>query len=554
LPALRSISGLRVDALHILGGAVLALFSIQLCIAYFLPVYTDEIGFKWDYARAFLDDGKIQLLTISCRTDPTAPWPALWIPARGLDALLYQDLSNPSKLRIMGFAYAGVFLIALHFLVRRACSAFEGASCWHVYTLALSFCTLGVLPFLLVMNRPELELMAGIAVLVVLVLPGRREVDSWRIAAAVAVLQYYLFSRHPKSLLLLPLFLACWYALRTHRGIRILGTVGTAALAVSLLRFYSRQLQCPLDNYVRSITASNVLSPDQLLQNPQYFFWRGFENLLGSAQYITNITFRTEYLSSWLPGDGSRTAGLAIAGNLGIEILWFVLLAVGIVGILLLLTQNLFGGSTGPPRSDPATRAVFVGLAASLVLTCFVQTQRNDYRSTQILLMILLCALLALAAAFQPFKRSLWRAAATAAFGACLISQAVFVHSFAGYPLASWGTPGPTIGQPFSVSHVGYASFRSKVVDLARECGISESQPPEHLVLDDSTYPAFWRAKLPYHLVYVTGSWATAIPDLEALLVARRYGGIVSECGRLPGSLRVRTKEKDRICCLVPDG
>jgi len=132
--------GSRLLVLYVLGGAVAIFFAAQLYVAFFLPVYTDEFGSKWGSARAFLDDGKAQLLNISCRADPTVRWPPLWMPARWLDALMYEDLSQPTKLRAFGFVYAGIFLSALFLLVRRARLSLEGAPTALVYGFALSFC------------------------------------------------------------------------------------------------------------------------------------------------------------------------------------------------------------------------------------------------------------------------------------------------------------------------------------------------------------------------------------------------------------------------------
>jgi hypothetical protein len=90
------------------------------------------------------------------------------------------------------------------------------------------------------------------------------------------------------------------------------------------------------------------------------------------------------------------------------------------------------------------------------------------------------------------------------------------------------------------------------VILLAEECGISADRPPDHMVLDDSTYPALWRSRLPYHLVYLTGSWGNAIGDLQTFLEQRKFGGVVSQCAPLPPSLRQAAKARDGLCCIAP--
>ena len=534
--------------LYVLVAAVAILFAAQLYVAFFLPVYTDEFGSKWGSARAFLDDGKAQLLNISCRSDPTVRWPLLWMPARWLDALMYEDLSQPTKLRAFGFLYAGIFLSALFFLARRARLGLQGAPTALVYGFAVSFCALGALPFLLVMNRPELELIVGIATLLALVLGASGTERAWPAWAALACVQYYLFAHHPNAILLMPLLVASWLAVRVPGFAKILGMLWTGTLAASLLGFYSQLLQCPLDPYVRGLFLRNTLTPELFRQFPDYFFWQAFRNLFGSLEYASNVVFRTEYMVDWLPRDPLRAYGLGALVNPAILAAWSLPLVYSVARLLAPLAARRPPAEAGDPARR-AARLLLFGLFTSLALTCAAQINRNDYRSTQILLMLLLCGVLALIGQIESIRESVWRKVMGFACAVCIVSQIQFLLSFAPHALGSWRTPGRTPAQLASLNHVGYASYRADVLIAARQCGIAEDHPPDHLVLDDSTYPAFWRSRLPYHLVYLTSGWAHGIGNLKALLEERNYGGIVARCDTLPISLRRLTSESNGICC-----
>src|SRR5579872_1805415 len=150
------------------------------------PIYSDELLWKLLDSRLLLDSGKLLYLFPECTKGISLDPPISWYPLQLIDAALYSDMTNPQMLRYwaIGIFFALVFYCAwfVRFSLRPAIgyAATVGA--------VLAPLSLGVLPFLLVMNRPE----QGLLVVLVLgcsipVLLERRKMAALQIWAIAAV-------------------------------------------------------------------------------------------------------------------------------------------------------------------------------------------------------------------------------------------------------------------------------------------------------------------------------------------------------------------------------
>ena len=117
------------------------------------PIYSDELLWKLIDSRLLLDSGKLLYLFPECAKGISLDPPISWYPLQLIDAALYSDMTNPQVLRYwaIGIFFAIVLYCAwfVRFSLRPAIgyAASVGA--------VLAPLSLGVLPFLLVMNRPE---------------------------------------------------------------------------------------------------------------------------------------------------------------------------------------------------------------------------------------------------------------------------------------------------------------------------------------------------------------------------------------------------------------
>lgn len=127
----------------------------SLTIARYYPIFTDEITFKIIYSRYFLDSGKAIFLWPQCKTEFVERFPLSFIPFRIIDSLLFQNLTNPLKIR-----WFGVLCMCCYLLLFFCLSSyfFKDKKYWNAQKsiiLVVGLNCLGTLPFVLVLSRPE---------------------------------------------------------------------------------------------------------------------------------------------------------------------------------------------------------------------------------------------------------------------------------------------------------------------------------------------------------------------------------------------------------------
>ena len=94
--------------------AVLALafvgsFLLTLWMVFYFPVYTDEIFWKLMIARLETDHGKLVYLFAQCSEGQWIDAPLTWYPAMSINSWLYEDASQPWRLRVYGWFFFLVF-------------------------------------------------------------------------------------------------------------------------------------------------------------------------------------------------------------------------------------------------------------------------------------------------------------------------------------------------------------------------------------------------------------------------------------------------------------
>ena len=70
----------------------------------------------------------------------------------------------------------------------------------------------------------------------------------------------------------------------------------------------------------------------------------------------------------------------------------------------------------------------------------------------------------------------------------------------------------------------------------------------KRLILDDRTYPAFWKNSLPMLSYYVYGWWSQGM-DYHKTIEQHRPDGLVTYCYELPPDLEQLVQKKGAMCC-----
>ena len=538
-------------ALAVCAGAVLAVLASSLTLARWLPIYTDEIWWKAFRSRLFLDHGYASLHGLHlCTSHAAHPEPMFFLPFRVLDAWIYQDMSNPLKLRIGGIAQFLVLLSLAIVMVARSlrCQGWQWG--WAVLGVA-AFFGLGVLPFAMVMNRPEPLSVICLLGLALLALSQR---PSLVLSAFAFVLGTGAIAYSIRALYFTPwVALALWKTARS-RPLQIALLVGWLAISVTSYRFYSAHASCPeLPAYAGFIARYRV-NPADLVRVPLASFARIAENVVATKAWFTHPEFKDRYMSDWLPprrheatlGDEPFNAGIRL-----VYALWFV------PGAILCLWP-LVVPRASRIRAD-ARYQLGLALAVCLIASSALVNYKNDYE----VLLALPLALLALALIIggwtgndrAPVWLGRWIVAGVAL--CAVVSLASMIHlrqSFAAIADASWKRPGGVYAQPYSTSTVRTPESSQLVRTAAAACGIVPARDLDRLVVDDWTISEFWEGTRPQYVFFLTTAGGIEFGAADFFETYRHSDapGLITQCHFLPPQAQARAIHTRGLCCLPP--
>ncbi len=532
----------------ILAGAVLA-------VVFFLPVYTDEILWKFLLGRYRVDGNQEIALTLipSCRFyAKDVPW--LLLPYRLLYQAVYSNLSGPLSIRLFGFALEISWLVLTWRLfatvVRPQLSSRTAA------TGVLAFSMLGILPFLLEFGRPEQILMIGMTILFVPLLkpaePQTPGLTTSLLHAVVIVLGAgLLLTTHPRANFALPLMLA--FSQRVLRRPWLTVVTFAVIIAFDTVAYgdWAARWNCPADPVVaRAFRRLNLGANHSLADLQTYFtaLYQTFDN--PASWFLSDIVQKTKYTSNMIPpfaGDGWLVLG---------RLLWGWLTYVFLVGSAAVVI------AWWTRWRERETRMSLFALAAMwlfFAVSVLARIDKNDYEAELILPLVGMGSFGAVWVAWPSLRRliGLDSSIRMARFGylvtlaLAVLSQAGLLVNYTPYVFSSWTTPGYPKDQRVSVGNFGYDGLRAEIIAAAEKCGIRVQDHPRHLVLDELTYFTFQQVYQPFFMTELDEhGWSTHHPDPTDTLLYFRSDGMIVGCQWVPSVYKHRAVADGKFCCL----
>lgn len=547
------VAGRRYGSMEkLLERAVVGAFAVTLLLSVFLPIYTDEVGWKILQARFFLDGGVNINLFPQCGA-PFATAPAWFmVPARAFDAWLYGDLVPPLQLRFMGIASFLLWLAVAGWLLSRAVGQTVGGL--SLVSLTVAFVGLGVMPFLMVINRPEQPLLIGLTVLMLAPLVAANHRARWPRDAAMAggtvALCVFLFSQHPKSLLFLPLMAAAIFFLVERWSLRAAAYVALGYFALGTYGYWAARNQCPGDPVLAKAIATQLVPVSAILSDPLGSAVRMADNALHSWQWPRSTLFWYYYGSDWFPRTetlGAVAIAVTIAGIVILSVLFLVIaIELGALGL-------------AAWRGRVLSKRFVIALAVvgSISALSMLQDYKGFYEAKLIMPLLMMTALIGLSPDLHARHSLFARRFGLAVICLSLVSQAVLWRSVAPH-LDAFMSGGYIAGQGKSFSAFDYDRTAAEVLDTARLCGLPASGA-RHLVIDDLTYPALAGAYRPFHISFISNPGAGMLDDADGTtllnwLAGAHAAGIVAGCHLLPEDLRVQARRNGPFCCIPAPG
>jgi len=544
--SIRSYFGGRSDQL--LRPIAVAGFLLTLAVGVLVPVYTDEIG--WRFQERAGIDGVDKMYSDLCGPNTLARPPWFMMPVRWFSAAANQAFADPLFIRLEGLICAFIWALLFWTLTRRL----EPDQLRRARLQALGFAVLGLgtLPYILVLSRPEQPLVLTYTAMCVIAFTGIRALGpakaAWLKAAGIVVLFAIAASYNLKSVVYAPLALGCLAVCAKGRGAlapRLICAAGVIGLMATSIHYWVGRFQCPGDHQLAAkLGAENLAS---VLANRGHLGDVAQQALVGALplQYVWLTAPVNHPLSSWLPTGLFPLPIFVLLASMLI-LLWIAALGLAIFWLISFLSRERMR-ALAEPRA----------LLAVIVFACVLvwgasQLNKNVYEAGHVLPMlaifIALCLTLPVwqSGRFRGVLDGLVRFAVPGA----ILGEIILVALTAGPLMLAARTPGYLPRQPFSVSIGNYALVRRDIGRAMDAAGIDSRQPLKRLLVDDITYLALQRHEMPFHRLGVLSVWNGSIENPAKYLADRGSDGAVMACSNLPLNMAMAAASSGKICAL----
>lgn len=476
------------------------------------PIYPDELQWKIISSRLLLDSGKLLYLFPECSKGILLASPVSWYPTQLVNALIYSDMTNPQKLRYWGIAVFVAMIALSAWIVKKTLRPEIG----YLATAGalIAPLSLGVMPFLLVMNRPEqglvLTLLIGCATPLLLGTRALTTLQAWAMALLFVLLSWMMVGTHIKGIFLLPaLLLAAALSIRQWAPILAVTAAGTFG-AVETFRLWSLRTDCPESPFLTHVFHAQALSPDNLQSGLFHFVGLVARNILGAKDYWRGASLRQEYQGGWLPTAEVPQTLIETILNAAIPVAMTIAIVVIVRAFILAVlraTRHRAFPSPGP--------LIAMSLLVCVLCIAGFQSGKNFYEAALIFPALGIAVMLALPDTPLPGARKLLFALAALA----LVNQFTIVFHFYG-DLRPWS-------QNLESRQPAQAALK-KLID---RCGIEANATTKHLLLDNFTYTLLWPTQQPYFVDYTTGWWATGVDQADIIRDRNITAAVVGQCG-----------------------
>ncbi|GGC31686.1 hypothetical protein GCM10011371_18930 [Novosphingobium marinum] len=550
---MRALLGLRA--------LVIAAFTAAIAFGIFLPVYTDESGWRFHERAGF--DGVDKMFSELCGPNTLAQPPFFMMPARWYSAFFNGAFADPFYLRLSGVLYALGFGVLMFLLVRRLAAGTRERS-------ALAMTGFGLiafanLPLIMVMSRPEQPLiLTAIGAVIVACLPWRENgwdrlppamdaASAWARTGIVLALTAVALSYHLKSIFLVPLFLACVLLASWGRKSivpRIAGGLAVAAMAASAALYWIERFRCPDDPVLRAAYAGNNISSSIVQAGSVSEALESLGALFSNISvfgYVRLATPEAAPLSGWLAYDQIDGA-TSYKWFLALTLAWGATMAIALVSLV------VSAGRSAMRRRVDVRIVLALFVLAAVLGWGSTQLIRNVYEAGFVLPLLALAIVLAMSCIPEKgWLRTLAEVAAVLVALAAIVSPVLIARIW--WPSLDHARQQTAYidRQPFSTPLFGYDEVRGQIMATARMCRIPEPEKARAVGVDEITYFAYMKSHLPQHRLGLFQIWTGALEDPVAYLKERNSDGVIVGCHMLPADLRARAKQNGEFCCLGPD-
>lgn len=536
--------------------SILALTFFVYELAIRAPIFTDEVSYKILFSRYFLDNHISITELPQCRSEFTYTRPKIFFVFWYLESLIYGDLTNLLKIRVGSILYLAICFYLLFLITDLSIRDTPNWTKVKSWIWVLCLYSLGISPFFMILNRPEMPILIFLLsitlILIISSLQEHRDL-SWLIWTKfvyfICVVGMYFY--HPKTLFFTPLLLLVgWVAF--HKPIYKIGTIFFSIyVATQAFIFTKYRTECPLDLQLNKRLKEDVICQIDAIYHLQATFLRLIKNLLATSSGIRDIGFSGGHTWSYFPNLGSNgliqnpvTATLFKVWNYSFYLFMIFLLCQIIRSLIFSLRSICL------KFNFEVQKTFFTVLVFTLITLSAFTNRKVFYNNTLILPVFFLCATLAIKQ--LPKKSKNWTVKLLFRMIVMLFisSSILFLSSYSKFR-NDFQKGGEIHGIPFGVSGFKSDVINSRVQKLALKCGIDSKTPLKHLVVDELSYPSFWKTEQPYLALFMFWVETDAKENgIENFLKSRKSSGFIGVCRYLPPQLQMKAQKDQEFCCL----
>jgi hypothetical protein len=547
-------------AFRLLRLASLAMFGLTLVLSASLtPLFTDEISSQIPNGRWVRDGYLLSNNLAACGIEASERPAAMFsYPFLMMESAIHELIGQPGwiRLRSLTMLFAWLFMMSRLLPKSVRLEGVERASLW---ALGAAFLSIGVLPVMLVFARPEIYLLFGLSLCLMLpLMPGsageRSPASQIRLALLWLFLSALMFTYHFKAVFFLPLIWASVWMTLADRRIRLAALALVSLIAFLGVRTWSSRLVGCADPGVMSFISAHMLPLTALIAQPAVLFRTITARLIdlptiSPHPYFGNALVRQVYEAEWLYHPDSPLLRYLVNG--------IALAAFGALFACLAVSFANAMSSLARHRTLERRQILFLCALAGFASLSFMQGTKHYYETILVLPVLGLTALICpprlpaswLAYAL-PSPRSGQKALAVI-LSSAIVSQLALCALYA--PMASLTLSGKVIyeKQHFSLSAYKYAAVTQEVNEAAKLCGIDLGQEQSHMVIDDMTYLSLRKSVYqPLHGLFLYYWWFDPKKRRDVTMAPYSPAGAILSCNHVFPEFKGKEKRAGGICCI----
>ncbi|MFO0389053.1 MAG: hypothetical protein ACK502_04945 [Alphaproteobacteria bacterium] len=526
-------------------------FGSAVWLAFRAPIFVDDAHWLIQNSRALYDNLHIINLYPQCISNfaQSVPWPLL--PGR-----IFASLFHPETL--IGIRYFGLikYLLCVVLVASAIWLLFEKRPAfWLILCAVVVLLSLGSLPLIMTMNRPESSILIGMCLMLLIPLMSVRLATPSGLIYAISIylcVLSWLFSTHPKVQILIPaaLLATSMFSIQDQRR-RILLLVAVGSICISSVMLWKNHSTCPDYTMIETRLSWHSVLPQDITNKPDAAIRQIAQNIKETyTHFAPAIQTTKRYIGFFTVTGTTAIYQNAYTAINAINVILFLCVLI-LLGISIVTRLRWHHRNSNWKHTSWLMLALAIMLPAMLVILTLKHSHAKE-GGMIIGTLLLACSLCIWLNGWHIKYAGVVRHTFMVLIPLGILNHALFFDQ--------WNTLFQHTANPTLTKH-GYFEADNRfqtifdsvernqaIIKAATACNINASNA-KHLVVDDYTYMPFYKTFQPFYgrTLFL---WGVPNKDYIGFLYKTGSDGVVTLCSSLPKRLKPLALENNGICCI----